>query len=133
MTQFQHSREHDRVDGQYSNNGSVTSPIVGTCSINGSLRRHDARMVVSPHNQADLHNVGGSPVDVIGQKPCSPMISFKPIISVSNQHPQTTSGILASPLPQPPNMFIKGRFQWGCLNFLHFMATDQHRSQIKNL
>ena len=115
MTQFQQYHEHDAGNGQYSNTGSVTSPGGrGACSVDGSLRRqHNGRMIVSPNNHPDLHSVGGSSTCVAGQQqPCSPMISFKPIMNGVHQHPPpTTSGILASPLPQPPNMFTKGSFR----------------------
>lgn len=114
MTQFQNCQKFDEANVQYSINGSITSPVVGDCSMVGSLRRHDTRMVDSPHHHphphhADLNSIGGnSAVIVSSQQPCSPMISFKPM-SNTIQQSQTTPGILASPLPQPPNICsIKG-------------------------
>jgi hypothetical protein len=113
MTQFQQSQKFDDPNVQYSLNGSITSPVVGNCSIVGSLRRHDPRMMDSPHHlqqhhAADVTSIGSSSVNACSnQQPCSPMISFKPM--GNNQHIQTASGILASPLPQPPNNCNKGK------------------------
>ena len=117
MTQFQQSQKLEDPNVQYSLNGSITSPVVGNCSIIGSLRRHDARLMDSPHHlqqhhAADVSSIGSSQVNVCSNpQPCSPMISFKPMgnNTSSNQHIHSASGILASPLPQPPNNCNKGK------------------------
>ena len=118
MTQFQqHQKYVDDPNVQYSLNGSITSPVVGNCSIVGSLRRNDVRMIDSPIHQHQ-HSINdatsmGSSVNVCtnNQQPCSPMISFKPMGNNnpgSNQQIPVPSGILASPLPQPPSNYNKG-------------------------
>ena len=111
MTQFQQSQKLDDPNVQYSLNGSITSPVVGNCSIVGSLRRHDARIMDSPHHHhtADVGSIGSNSVNICNnQQPCSPMISFKPMGSISgSQQIHCTSGILASPLPQPPSNYFK--------------------------
>ena len=120
MTQFQqHQKYVDDPNVQYSLNGSITSPVVGNCSIVGSLRRNDVRMTDSPHHQHQ-HSINdatsmGSSVNVCtsNQQPCSPMISFKPMGSnnpVSDQQIPVPSRILSSPLPQPPSNYNKGTF-----------------------
>ena len=112
MTQFQQSQKYEDPNVQYSLNGSITSPIVGNCSIVGSLRRNDTRLIDSSphHHMSDINSIGSSSVNMCSnQQPCSPMISFKPtgggINSSSNGNHtiQSVPGILASPLPQPPN------------------------------
>ena len=116
MTQFQHSQKYvDDPNVQYSLNGSITSPVVGNCSIVGSLRRHDARLIDSPLHQHSVNDATsmGSSVNVCSsnQQPCSPMISFKPMgnnSSGSSQQLPIAPGILASPLPQPPSNYNKG-------------------------
>ena len=117
ITQFQHCQKFDDGEVQYSNNGSITSPVGGgQGSVVNSLRRHNQRMAESPHHHihADLNSIGGNPtvmMNCVGQQPCSsPMISFKPMNKTSSSSTQNTPGILASPLPQPPNVCAKGTY-----------------------
>ena len=120
MTQFHQPQKYvEDPNVQYSLNGSITSPVVGNCSIVGSLRRNDVRMIDSPIHQ-NQHSINdatsmGSSVNVCSsnQQPCSPMISFKPMgnnNSGSSQQVPIAPGILASPLPQPPSNYNKGMF-----------------------
>lgn len=131
MTQFQQSQKFEDPNVQYSLNGSITSPVHGNCSIVGSLRRHDGRMMESPHHHqqhhaADVTSIGSSSVNNCNQQPCSPMISFKPTgnNSSGNHHLQTAPGILASPLPQPPNNSNKGIYSYSTFRENGYLAIS---------
>ena len=134
MTQFHQPQKYvEDPNVQYSLNGSITSPVVGNCSIVGSLRRNDVRMIDSPIHQ-NQHSINdatsmGSSVNVCSsnQQPCSPMISFKPMgnnNSGSNQQMPIAPGILASPLPQPPSNYNKGVFLY--ISFIEILENKEY-------
>ena len=138
MTQFHQPQKYvEDPNVQYSLNGSITSPVVGNCSIVGSLRRNDVRMIDSPIHQ-NQHSINdatsmGSSVNVCSsnQQPCSPMISFKPMgnnSSGSNQQMPIAPGILASPLPQPPSNYNKGVFLY--ISFIEILENKNIKNTL---